>query len=84
MNPITVLFFANLRDVTGERKIVLEITPGLTIAGLKEKLINIYPELEHFMPAVIVSLNHEFAGNQLQITEDAEVAFFPPVSGGIL
>jgi molybdopterin converting factor subunit 1 len=82
MNTITVLFFANLKDLTGDRKKSLEITPGLTISGLKNKLIKVYPQLRQYMPAVIVSLNHEFAGNDAQIPDQAEVAFFPPVSGG--
>ena len=82
MNSIKVLFFANLKDITGERKIIKEIPSESTIADLKEQLIQDYPELGRFMPVVIVSLNHEFADNKAIIPNDAEIAIFPPVSGG--
>jgi molybdopterin converting factor small subunit len=31
---------------------------------------------------VLVSINHEFADDEQMIPEGAEVALFPPVSGG--
>ena len=82
MISITVLFFANLRDVTGERRIILEIPSDITVSNLKEILLKNYPDLDQYMPAVIVSVNHEFAGNDSKIPQNAEVAIFPPVSGG--
>ncbi|MFC2064040.1 molybdopterin converting factor subunit 1 [Chloroflexota bacterium] len=82
MNSITVLFFANLKDITGKRKIMIEIPSASTIADLKEQLIQDYPELDRFISVVIVSLNHEFADNEAIIPKDAEIAIFPPVSGG--
>lgn len=34
MNRVNVLFFATLRDAVGERKVVLDLPPGETVAGL--------------------------------------------------
>jgi len=83
MKSITILFFANLKDITGERKIMKDILPEITIAELKKQLIQDYPGLGMYMPAVIVSINHEFAGNDANIPNEAEIAIFPPVSGGM-
>ena len=82
MKSITILFFANLKDITGEQKIMIEIPPEITIADLKEQLIQDYPGLSRYMSAIIVSINHEFAENDEIIPNEAEIAIFPPVSGG--
>ena len=82
MKSITILFFANLKDITGEQKLVIEVPPATTIADLKEKLIQDYPGLSRYKSAIIVSINHEFAENDTNIPNEAEIAIFPPVSGG--
>ena len=83
MKSITILFFANLKDITGKREIMKEVSPELTIAELKEQLIQDFPGLDKYMPAVIFSINHEFADNDADIPNKAEIAVFPPVSGGM-
>jgi molybdopterin converting factor subunit 1 len=82
MNQISVLFFATLRDLTGERKIVKTIPTDLMISGLKDLLVLDYPSLQSIMNSVIVAMNHEFAFNETVIVANAEIALFPPVSGG--
>lgn len=82
MKQINVLFFASLRDLTSERKIELSIPDGLTIGGLKEILFRKYPQLNTMKDVLIISMNHEFAFDDIQINDQAEIALFPPVSGG--
>jgi molybdopterin converting factor subunit 1 len=82
MKKVTILFFATLRDLTGERKITREIPDDMTIADLKNQLVVEFPEIKKIINSVIVSMNHEFAFNNVIITSDAEIALFPPVSGG--
>jgi molybdopterin converting factor small subunit len=82
MKQVTLLFFATLRDITGERKMVKMIPEDILISGLKELLVEEYPGLKKIMASVIVSLNHEFAFDNASIPSDAEIALFPPVSGG--
>jgi len=82
LNQITILFFATLRDMTGERRITKTIPDDMVISGLKGSLVEDYPALKNIMNSVIVSMNHEFAFNDVTIIADAEIAFFPPVSGG--
>ena len=82
MNKITVLFFATLRDRAGIKSVELEIPAGTTVQGLKDLLVVSYPGLKETMDSVVISINREFAFDESVVPENAEVAMFPPVSGG--
>jgi molybdopterin converting factor subunit 1 len=82
MNRVKLLFFATLRDRAGTRSMELDIPANLTIQGLKEKLSNEYPNLKETMASVLISINREYAFDDAVIPANAELAMFPPVSGG--
>lgn len=82
MKQVTILFFATLRDITGERKLVKTIPEEMQISGLKDLLVDEFPGLKKMMTSVVVSLDHEFAFDDTSIPSGAEIALFPPVSGG--
>jgi molybdopterin converting factor subunit 1 len=79
---ITVLFFATLRDYAGIKSIELDLAPETTVQGLKRHLAKNYPKLTEPMKTVLVAINHEFGFDENVIPDGAEVAMFPPVSGG--
>lgn len=60
----------------------LEIPNDLTVQGLKDKLSSEYPSLKESMSSVLISINREYAFDDAVIPQDAELAMFPPVSGG--
>lgn len=60
----------------------LEIPNGLTVQGLKAKLSSEYPNLKESMSSVLISINREYAFDDAVIPQGAELAMFPPVSGG--
>lgn len=82
MNHVKLLFFATLRDRAGTKSIELDIAPDLTIGGLKEKVSAEYPNLKDSMSSVLITINREYAFDDALIPQDAELAMFPPVSGG--
>jgi MoaE-MoaD fusion protein len=82
MNHVKLLFFATLRDRAGMRSMELDIPLDLTIQGLKDKLSNEYPNLKESMKSVLTTINREYAFDEAVIPRNAEVAMFPPVSGG--
>ncbi len=82
MNKVSILFFATLRDQAGVKTSMMEIRPGETIAELKDDLVKEFPKLAGLMEHSLVSINHEYHFDESVIPENAEVAFFPPVSGG--
>jgi len=82
MNHVKLLFFATLRDRAGAKSMELDIPMDLTVQGLKEKISMEYPSLKESMRSVLITINREYAFNEAVIPQNAEVAMFPPVSGG--
>jgi len=82
MNRVKLLFFAPLRDRAGAKSMELEIPADLTVQGLKEKLSAEYPSLKDSMSSVLITINREYAFDETVIPDNAELAMFPPVSGG--
>ena len=79
---IKILFFASLKERVGARSVELELPEGTSAASLKARLAQIYPSLAPAMASIVVAINHEFAADEELIPDGAEVALFPPVSGG--
>ncbi|MGB8214991.1 MAG: molybdopterin converting factor subunit 1 [Anaerolineales bacterium] len=79
---IKILFFATLRDKVGAKVLELEIPPGTTVAGLKEALVQAYPKMAPARNSIMAAINQEYAQDGQVIPGDAEIALFPPVSGG--
>jgi molybdopterin converting factor subunit 1 len=82
MNRVKLLFFATLRDRAGARAMELDIPADLTVQGLKDKISAEYPNLRDSMSSVLITINREYAFDEAVIPPNAELAMFPPVSGG--
>lgn len=82
MHKVKVLFFATLREIVGEKAIELEIPMSCTVDEVLSILIGKYPGLGRVRDSMIVAINREFAASEKVIPENAEIALFPPVSGG--
>ncbi len=82
MNHVKLLFFATLRDRAGSKSMELDIPTDLTVQGLKDKISSEYPNLSDAMSSVIITINREYAFDEAVIPSNAELAMFPPVSGG--
>lgn len=81
---IKILFFAKLKELIGTSQIKFEVERGSTIQDLKNRLIEKYPQLQDYLPIMLISINQNFAFNTDLIPESAEIACFPPVSGGLM
>lgn len=82
MNRIKLLFFATIRDRMGTKSMDLDISPDLTVLGLKDKLAEDFPALKDSMKSVLVTIDREYAFDDTVIPQGAELGLFPPVSGG--
>lgn len=82
MNHVKLLFFATLRERAGTKSMELDVPADLTVQGLKDKLSSEYPNLHDAMSSVIITINREYAFDDAIIPLNAELAMFPPVSGG--
>jgi molybdopterin converting factor subunit 1 len=82
MNQVTVLFFATLKERAGVNRVQLELPHNAHIADLKSILLARFPNLAKAMGTAIVSVNYEYSFEDEVIPDGAEIALFPPVSGG--
>ena len=82
MNKITALFFATLRERVGVRSVEIQVHPETNVAGLKKLLIEQYPVLKGLMDHILISVNREYVFDDAIVPNQADVALFPPVSGG--
>jgi molybdopterin converting factor subunit 1 len=79
---IKILFFATLRDYVDAKTMELEVPTETTVGGLKELLVKRYPKMIPAQDSIMTAINREYAGDEQAIPLDAEIALFPPVSGG--
>ncbi|MGC1376556.1 MAG: molybdopterin converting factor subunit 1 [Anaerolineales bacterium] len=82
MNHIKVLFFATLRDKAGTKMIEIDVEPGATIRAVKDAVIRRFPGIQESIEHCLAAVNHEYSDEAAEIPPAAEIAFFPPVSGG--
>jgi len=82
MLHIRVLFFATLRDKAGTRLLELDLAPHTTVQQLKAIVVQRLPATSEVLEHCLAAVNHEYSDEQAEVPPDAEVAFFPPVSGG--
>jgi len=82
MNQIKLLFFATIRDRAGVKSMDMEIPEDMTVQGLKNKIAEEHPNLKESMKSVLVTIEREYAFDEAIIPQGAELAMFPPVSGG--
>lgn len=83
---LTVLYFASLREAVGVDTEKVEFSPGVTNAGhlrawLRERG-SPWAEALGEGRAVRVAVNRVMACEDTPVPDGAEVAFFPPVTGG--
>ena len=79
---IKILFFATLIDYVGAKTVEMEVPAVTTVATVKELLVKSYPKMASAQKSIMAAVNREYAAGDQIIPVDAEIAFFPPVSGG--
>lgn len=82
MKRITVLFFAYMREAANNNRIELVVDDSVKVPDLKRIIASMYPDLESRINHVLVTINQQFAVDNDEIPDGAEIAMFPPVSGG--
>jgi molybdopterin converting factor subunit 1 len=79
---VRVLFFGQLKDITGVTSEDAELSDGARVEDLFERYGRRFPRLAEFRNSIAASVNQEYAGFRAPLATGDEVAFLPPVSGG--
>lgn len=81
---VTVRYFASLREALGSGE-TLDLAAGESVGGLRDSLMQrsaVHAEALHRKRALRCALNQALCEESALVLEGAEVAFFPPVTGG--
>ena len=78
-----VRLFAFYRDQAGTDRLELSLPEGATVAQAVEGLLAQWPSLGRGFRPHLVAVNEEFATLDHALHDGDEVAFYPPVSGGV-
>lgn len=81
---VTVKYFASIREAVGVSSEFVE-TQAVTLAALRDELIALGGARSERLGrerAVRMALNQVMSDESALLVEGAEVAFFPPVTGG--
>ena len=79
---VRVLFFGLLKDAAGKPSEVIEVASNASLRDLLAVCEAKIPKLKEMMPSLAVAVNQEYAGPDVKLQENDEVALLPPVSGG--
>lgn len=81
---VAIRYFASLREALGEGESV-EVAPATSVGALRDRLIESDPAHAAVLGrdrVVRSALDRAICAESAVIGESAEVAFFPPVTGG--
>ena len=81
-----ILYFASLREMLDtERENIMLDEQVVTVSDLKQLLIKRGGDWQQAFTAqqaLLVSVNQQMADDETGISDEDEIAFFPPVTGG--
>lgn len=83
---VDILYFASLREALGSSQEKLELNDQMkSVADLKQLLIQRGGQWQQAFTqqqSLLVSVNQQMANDDTAISDQDEIAFFPPVTGG--
>jgi molybdopterin synthase catalytic subunit len=79
---VRVLFFGVLKDIVGRPEELLDIAAGATLGDVFAAYAKRFETLRETRSSILFARNREFAKPDALLSENDEIAFLPPVSGG--
>ena len=79
---LRLLFFASMAESLGEQAREIEVPAGTTPQGVFHLLAAEQPALARLAEHVSFARNQEFVRGDVELADNDELAFIPPVSGG--
>jgi sulfur-carrier protein len=79
---VRLKLFAVARQLAGHDTLELELPTGATVAQLRASLVAQVPALAGIVRHVMFAIGIEYADDTTVLSDGADVACIPPVSGG--
>ena len=83
MITVRMLFFAHLQDVAGSHELALALPDEATVETAADALAKRNPRLDRLLSQARVAVNAEFAEASTLLHDGDEMAWMPPMSGGV-
>jgi molybdopterin converting factor subunit 1 len=83
MNRLTIKLFATLRERARTAELSREFPDGVTVGEIWSRLLGEFPALGGHHDGVAFAVNQEYVKEDFRPRNEDEVAFIPPVSGGV-
>ena len=80
---VKVLFFGMLKDLVGRAADAPEFSHGATLATVFEHYAERFPRMRELASSIVIARNQQFVELSTVVTDGDEIAFLPPVSGGL-
>jgi MoaE-MoaD fusion protein len=80
---VRILFFGMLKDLLGRSTDLVDLPEHATLGDVVIHYEKLIPKLGELAASIAISINQEFAGPDSKLKEGDEIAFLPPVSGGL-
>ncbi|GIW91011.1 MAG: hypothetical protein KatS3mg109_1443 [Pirellulaceae bacterium] len=79
---VQVKLFAAARQLLDQDTVQLELPDGATVGVLRQALKQQFPPLGLLADRSLVAVGLQYAGDDVRLCHDQEIALIPPVSGG--
>ena len=79
-----IKYFAWIKDITNLEEEEINLDKVKNLEGLKIYIIEKYPDLNKYMKKELLrfAINQEYIVKNTNLSDEDEIAIFPPVSGG--
>lgn len=79
---VAVKFFARARDLAGVGNLEFDLPETSRLVDVKQLLAEKVPALSPLMSNLLFAVGTEYANDGTELPANADIACFPPVSGG--
>lgn len=79
---VRVLFFGVLKEMVGKSSDEIDLPHGASVRDVLAHYRSQIPCFEESLPSLALAVNQHYAGPEVKLNPDDEVALLPPVSGG--
>ena len=83
MNHLKIRFFATLRERAQTAELERELPEGISMGEIWQQMRAEFPALGGHTNGVAFAVNHEYVEADYRPSDRDEIAFIPPVSGGV-
>ncbi len=80
---VRVRLFAAYREAVGRGETSVDLPEGGTVSDLLSLLVAEFPRLRGLAQVTAAAVNQEYVARSTVLHDGDEVAFIPPVSGGV-